>query len=134
MKLPLLTIIFALLLHSGASALQVIVWDRDLVTKLGYGELSGNKLSVQLVPDYTGAVVVLFAQSSSEKEKNTFSGLQSRYDGVLRGGQLSLDTSESGENVPFAKFLSTFKIGLSLQNAAQNITLPGLKVAPEPKK
>ena len=132
MKLPFLTLLLALLLHSGASALQVIVWDRDLQTKLGYGELSGSKLSVQLVPDYTGAVVVLFARDGSEK--NSYAGLQPRYDGILRNGQLSLDTPESADNVPFAKFLSSFKLNLSLQNAAQNVTLPGLKIAPEPRK
>ncbi|WP_293911698.1 hypothetical protein [Deinococcus sp.] len=136
MKLPLLTLLLALLLHSGASALQVIVWDRDLQTKLGYGELSGGKLNVQLVPDYTGAVVVLFARDGSEK--NSYAGLQSRYDGVLRNGKLNLDTPDSADNVPFDRFLSTFKLGLSLQNAAQNVTLPGLKAAPdsksEPKK
>ena len=123
----LLTLLAALL--SGASALQVLVWDRDLQTKLGYGDLSGSKLTMQLVSDYSGPVIVLFARDASEK--NSFVGLQSRYDGLLKGGQLSLDTPDFPDNVTLSKFLGTFKLSVSVQSAAQTISLPGLKAAPD---
>ncbi|GAA4004673.1 hypothetical protein GCM10022631_14590 [Deinococcus rubellus] len=123
------TLLVMLLLQTSAGALQVIVWDRDLQTKLGYGELSGSKLNLQLVTDYTGPVVVLFARDSSEK--SAYSGLAPRYDGVLKNGQLNLDMPDSPDNVTLSKFLGSFKLSLSVQAAGQNVTLPGLKIAPE---
>ncbi len=123
------SLLVTLLLQTSAGALQVIVWDRDLQTKLGYGELSGSKLNLQLVTDYSGPVVVLFARDGSEK--SAYSGLAARYDGVLRNGQLGLDTPGSADNVTLSKFLGSFKLSLSVQGAGQNVTLPGLKIAPE---
>lgn len=122
----------AWLLHGSAGALQAIVWDRDLQTKLGYGEVVGNKLNLELVSDYSGPVVVLFARDSSEK--SAYSGLASRYDGLLKNGQLTIDTANASENVTLTKFLSSFKLSLSLQSAGQNVSLPGLKVSPGNKK
>ena len=130
-----LSLVMALLL-SQAQALQVIVWDRDLQTKLGYGEVLGSKLSLQLVADYSGPVVVLFARDS--KEKGSFPGLLPRYDGMLRSGQLNLDVPDPASAAPqdttFSKFLGSFKLTLSVQSAGQNISLPGLKTAPDPVK
>ncbi len=128
MKRSLLMTFLAALL-SSASALQVLVWDRDLQTKLGYGDLSGSKLTLQLVSGYSGPVIVLFARDASEK--NSFAGLQSRYDGLLKGGQLSLDVPDFPENVTLSKFLGSFKLSVAVQSAAQTISLPGLKAAPE---
>ncbi|AWN24139.1 hypothetical protein DKM44_13635 [Deinococcus irradiatisoli] len=128
MKPFVLTILCAALLQSSAGALQAIVWDRDLQTKLGYGEVVGSKLNLELVSDYSGPVVVLFARDSSEK--TAYNGLASRYDGLLKNGQLTIDLDSAQENVTFSKFLSSFKLSLSLQSAGQNVSLPGLKVSP----
>lgn len=131
MKRPTLIFLFATLLSSSAGALQVIVWDRDLQTKLGYGEVSAGKLNLQLVTDYSGPVVVLFARDSTEK--TAYSGLAPRYDGLLKNGLLNIDAPD---NVTLSKFLGSFKLSLAVQGAGQNVTLPGLKTAPEkdPKK
>ena len=135
MKRIALSLLVSALL-TQAQALQVIVWDRDLQTKLGYGELSGSKLSLQLIADYSGPVVVLFARDN--KEKNSFSGLLPRYDGSLRSGQLNLDVPDAASSTPqsitFGKFLGGFKLTLSLQSAGQNVSLPGLKASPDPVK
>ncbi len=119
-----------ILLSLNTQALQVIVWDRDLQTKLGYGVVSANKLNVQLVSDYSGPVVTLFARESSEK--NLYSDLQDRYDGVLKAGQLSLK-DDKGQNVNLAKLLSGYKIALVTQANAQSVSLPGLKSASDTK-
>ncbi|TSA82476.1 hypothetical protein FNU79_13785 [Deinococcus detaillensis] len=134
MKRPALIFLFAMLLPASAGALQVIVWDRDLQTKLGYGEVSASKLNLQLVTDYNGPVVVLFARDSTEK--NAYSGLAPRYDGLLKNGLLNINVPDNTENVTLSKFLGSFKLSLSVQSAGQNVTLPGLKTAPEkdPKK
>ncbi|WP_420595680.1 hypothetical protein [Deinococcus sp.] len=129
MKRIVLLSLLAALLHTPAEALQVIVWDRDLQTKLGYGEVVSSTLNMQLVPDYSGPVVVLFARD--DREKTTFSDLAARYDGVLRAGQLSLDVPGTPGSVTFSKFLGSFKLNLSLQSAGQSISLPGLKAAPD---
>lgn len=128
-RLVLLTLLATSLLTGSAGALQAIVWDRDLQIKLGYGELSSNKLSMRVVGNFSGPVVVLFARDDSEK--NSFIGLQPRYDGFLKNGQLSVDLPDAAENVTFTKFLSSYKLTASLQNAGQNVSLPGLKASSE---
>ncbi|MFD1731738.1 hypothetical protein ACFSC4_12725 [Deinococcus malanensis] len=80
--IPLLLLVLA----SPAGALQFIVWDRDFQTKVGYGESSGGKFNVQLLPRYSGPVVVLFSQTDEERRRATFPTLLSRYDGFLREG------------------------------------------------
>ncbi|MDV6373210.1 hypothetical protein [Deinococcus arenicola] len=120
-------------LASTAGALKVQVWDRDLQTKVGDGESSGSKLTMQFVGDYDGPVVVLFAQTDEEKTRVTFPGLKSSYSGTLSKGQLTLQMpAASGEravNTPLtlSKFLTPFKLTLSAQPAGQSLSLPGLK-------
>lgn len=127
--LPLLLLALA----SPAQALKLIVWDSEMQTKLGAGESSGNRLSVQLVRDYSGPVKVIFSQSNDEKSKNAFAGLQSSYDGLLKNGQLSLltDAAPSANTMlrmsvpapdaaaptapnptPLSKFLQQYKLTL----------------------
>lgn len=119
-----------LLLSLPAQALQLIVWDRDLQTKLGYGESSGGKLNMQLVNDYSGPVVLLIAREGNERAMYT--GLESRYDGLLKNGQLALK-DDNGQNVNLSKLLGNYKISLNIQNSAQSVSLPGLKTGSDPK-
>ncbi|MFC4456288.1 hypothetical protein [Deinococcus sonorensis] len=106
----------------SAQALQVVIWDTQLQTKLGYGEVSGSRLNLQLVQDYTGPVVALFSRDADEKDM--YPGLASRYDGTLKGGQLVLN------DLPISRFLSSYKLSVSLQSAAKTLSLPGLKTPP----
>lgn len=118
------------LLSVPAQALQLIVWDRDLQTKLGYGEAVSGKLNLQLVGDYSGPIVMLVAREGSEK--TLYSSLQSRYDGMLKNSQLGLK-DEQGQTVNLAKLLAGYKITLNIQNAAQSVSLPGLKSGADSK-
>ncbi|GAA5514327.1 hypothetical protein Dcar01_03082 [Deinococcus carri] len=114
-----------LALASPAQALKLIVWDRDLQTKLGYGETSGDRMKVQLVKDYSGPVVVLFSREEDEKARALYPTLQTRYDGTLRAGQLTLDVQNTP--VTLAKFLNGLKLNLVLQPTGQVFLLPGLR-------
>lgn len=120
---------FALLtllaLACPAGALKLIVWDRDLQTKLGYGESSGSQMTVQLVRDYSGPVVVLFSREEDEKARGLYPTVKSRYDGTLRTGQLTLDVQNT--SVTLARFLSGLKLNLVLQPTTQVFVLPGLR-------
>ncbi|UQN07614.1 hypothetical protein [Deinococcus sp. QL22] len=141
MKRRIFPLIFLLALAAPAHGLKLIVWDRELQTKLGYGESSGNKFSVQLVPNYSGPVVVLFSQTDEEKAKASFPGLQSRYDGTLKAGQLILQAPEQrlstlsanavagNTTLTLARFLSAFKLSVSGSPSGQTLSLPGLKAA-----
>ncbi|GAA5438537.1 hypothetical protein ACFQDE_09780 [Deinococcus caeni] len=126
-KFPAL-LLSALLLSTPAHALKISVWDSELQTKLGDGESSGNQLRVRLVGDYNGPVVVLFAPSDEERARNTFPGLKSRYSGVLRGGQLDLQAENGPQGI--ARFLTAFKLTVTLQVPGNSVTLPGLRSAP----
>lgn len=141
MKRRTLSLILLLALAAPAQGLKLIVWDRELQTKLGYGESSGSKFSVQTVPNYSGPVVVLFSQTDEEKARGAFPGLQSRYDGTLKAGQLILQAPEqrlsaqsvnsAAPNTPLtlARFLAAFKLSVSGQPSGQTLSLPGLKAA-----
>ena len=118
-----LWLLLAALTSAPVQAVQLVVWDPQLQTKLGYGEVSGGKLTLQLVPDYSGPVVALF--SRDESEKNSYPGLLPRYSGQLRGGALSLE--DGGSVLTLSKFLSVFKLTPSLQNPVKTFSLPGLK-------
>ncbi|MGI8747861.1 MAG: hypothetical protein ACR2J4_05870 [Deinococcus sp.] len=123
-----LALLGVLLLSLPASALQLVIWDPQLQTKLGYGELSGGKLSLQIVGDYSGPVVALFTREPGEA--NLYPGLDSRYDGQLQSGQLNLGAGAGLGSVPLARLLSSYKLTLDVQNAARSFTLPGLKASP----
>ncbi|WP_272976582.1 hypothetical protein [Deinococcus geothermalis] len=113
-----------LTLASPAQALKLIVWDRELQTKLGYGETSGGRMTVQLVQDYSGPVVALFSREEDEKARGLYPNLQSRYDGTLKAGVLTLDIQNA--SVTLGKFLTGLKLNLVLQPAGQVFVLPGL--------
>ena len=123
-----LWLLLAALTSAPAQAVRLVVWDPQLQTKLGYGEVSGGKLTLQLVPDYSGPVVALF--SRDEPEKNSYPGLMPRYSGQLRGGALSLE--DGGSVLSLSKFLSGFKLTPSIQNSVKTFSLPGLKTTPGP--
>lgn len=118
-----LLLVLAALSAVPAQAVQLVVWDPELQTKLGFGETVGNKLNLQLVPDYSGPVVALFSRESGEK--NSYPGLLPRYSGQLRGNVLTLE--DGGSTVSLSKFLSAFKLTPSLQNSVRTFSLPGLK-------
>lgn len=142
-KRSALTLLSLLILAAPAQALKVIVWDGELQTKLGAGESSGSKFSVQLVKDYSGPVKVLFSQSAEEKARGTFNGLLNSYDGTLKNGVLTLvvpdpeaKTATQGStpattpapapapnNQTFSKFLQQFKLTVSVQTTSQSNTV-----------
>lgn len=124
-RLPALAFLTLLPLAAPAQALRLIVWDRELQTKLGYGETNGDKMVVQLVKDYSGPVVVLFSRDDDEKARALYPTLKSRYDGTLKGGQLSLDTPNG--SLTLARFLAGFRLTLQAQPAGQTLGLPGLR-------
>ncbi|WP_424950834.1 hypothetical protein [Deinococcus sp.] len=129
--LPLLALL-AFLTLAPAQAVQLVVWDTQLQTKLGYGETVNGRLNLQLVTDYSGPVIALFSRDDSEK--NSYPGLLPRYGGLLRGGVLTLD--DDGAPLTLTKFLSAFKLTPSLQNPVKTFSLPGLKTpapVPSPK-
>ncbi|WP_425145587.1 hypothetical protein [Deinococcus sp.] len=121
-----LLLIAGALWASSAGALQLVVWDPQLQTKLGYGELVGSKLNLQLVADYSGPVVALFSRDSDEK--GSYPGLLPRYSGLLRAGTLTLDTDEGGGGpLPLSRLLSAYKLSLAPLNTIKTFSLPGLK-------
>ncbi|MFD1732945.1 hypothetical protein ACFSC4_20425 [Deinococcus malanensis] len=122
--IPLLLLVLA----SPAGALQLIVWDRDFQTKVGYGERDGGRFDVQLVPRHNGPVVVLFSQTDEEFRRGTFPALLSRYNGFLRGGQLIIELP-GNDDLTLSKFLATFRLSVSVQSTGQTLSLPGLKGA-----
>ena len=109
---------------SSAQALQLVVWDPQLQTKLGYGELVGTRLNLQLVSDYSGPVVALFSRDSSEK--NSYPGLLPRYGGSLRGGVLTLEGDE-GTPLTLSRLLTPYRLSVSPLNTPRSFSLPGLK-------
>ncbi|WP_309573036.1 hypothetical protein [Deinococcus sp.] len=122
-------------LATPAQALKMSVWDRELQTKLGDGESSGNMFTAHLVGDYQGPVVILFAPSDEEKARGTYAALKTRYDGMLEGGQLSIQATPGGAAntaVTLAKFLTAYKLKLNLQPAGESLSLPGLKTTGAP--
>ncbi|MEF2277070.1 hypothetical protein V3W47_02090 [Deinococcus sp. YIM 134068] len=130
LTLPHILALLALLtLAAPAGALKLIVWDRELQTKLGYGETTDKGMTVQLVKDYNGPVVALFSREDDEKAAGLFPSVQSRYDGFLRGGQLTLETPNG--SLSLARFLNGLKLDLLSQPSGQALSLPGLRAATE---
>lgn len=127
-----LALMTLLALATPAQALKLIVWDRELQTKLGYGETSGDRMVVQLVRDYSGPVYVLFSRDDDEKAQGLYPSLKGRYDGALKGGQLTLDAPNG--TVTLARFLAGLGLTLQSQAAGQALSLPGLRAVPEKAK
>lgn len=148
----------ALLLAPPASALKMSIWDREMQTTLGAGESNGNRFNVQLIKNFSGPVIVIFSQSDEERRNSTYAGLQNRYDGVLKNGQLTLmpetthkDKADKPENRPatpqagttpalttaarsvgltLTRLLQQFKLTVTVQTTGQNT--PPTDVAPNP--
>lgn len=132
MKKASLTLLALMALTTPAQALKLIVWDRELQTKVAYGESIAGKFTVKFDKDYSGPVVALFSQTDDEKDRGTYAGLQSRYEGVLRGGQLLLGESaqpgalsapanRSGRagTLSLGKLLEPYKLAVSVQPTSQ---------------
>lgn len=124
-----LAVLILLALAAPAQALKLIVWDRELQTKLGYGESSGDRVKVQLVKDYSGPVKVLFSREEDEKARGLYPSLQGSYQGVLKAGQLTLDVQNTP--VTLTKFLNGLKLTLVVQPVGQVFSLPGLRSVTE---
>lgn len=123
-----LSLLTLMALASPAQALKLIIWDRELQTKLGYGETNGKGgMTVQLVKDYSGPVVALFSREDDEKAAGLYPNVQSRYDGVLKAGQLTLETP--GGPLTLRRFLEGLKLNLLPQPTGQTLLLPGLRTA-----
>ena len=127
-----LLVLSLLALAPWAQGLKMSVWDRELQTPLGQGESVGGKFNVRMVGDYEGPVVILFALTDDEKARGSFSSLKSRYNGLLSGGELSLQAPALGggalnSTLSLAKFLAPFKLTLSIQPSGLSLSLPGLK-------
>lgn len=122
LPLALLTL-FAL--ASSAQALKLTVWDPELQLKVGYGETSGTRMTVQLVRDYSGPVKVVFSREEDEKARSLYPSLQSSYPGTLKAGQLTLEVGNT--TVTLARFLSGLKLTLTSQPTGQIFSLPGLR-------
>ena len=132
MKKTTLALLFLLALASPAQALKLIVWDLDLKNKVADGESIGGKFTVRFDKDYTGPVIALFSQTEDEKAKGTYAGLQNRYSGALRGGQLFLELEDGPApagtrtqvqapqpNVTLRELLQPFKLAVSVQPTGQ---------------
>ncbi len=133
MNLRILLFLTLLAVGSSAQALKLSIWDRELQTKLGDGESNGNKFIVRLVSGYTGPVVVLFALTDEEKNKNIFQTLKNRYVGNLNEGQLILQlplasnvdaqtfvsptttSSVPTSNISVSKLLGNYKFQVNLK-------------------
>lgn len=78
-------------LAAPVGALDMMVWDGELQTKLAYGQTgAGEKLRGEVLQGAGGPVVVLFSLSDAEKNHRAFAGLQARYEGVIKGDKLLL--------------------------------------------
>lgn len=141
-----------LTLASSAGALKMSIWDRDMQTTLGAGESNGTRFNVQLVKNYSGPVVVLFSQTDDEKRSGNYQGLQNRYDGVLKNGELTLMPLQKDETadprnpaapspstpptqasmtpaptsvgVTLTKLLQPFKLSVIVKTTNQSVTPP----------
>lgn len=106
MKHTLLLLSF-ILLAPQAQGLKMIVKAQNLATlrNLGYGESHGssNKFTVEFDKDFQGSVLVMFTQTTQEKEENVFPGLKNSYEGILRDGQLSIVADEKNLGDMFAE-------------------------------
>lgn len=125
-----LAALLLLTLASSAGALKLRVFDPELQLNLGYGESSGGRMTVQMVRNYSGPVVLLFSRSEDERNEGLFLGLQPRYQGTLKAGQLTLEVGNTEQTL--ARFLGGLRPALGVQFVTQSLTLPGLRtVTPE---
>lgn len=107
----------ALLALSGAAstqahALDMMIWNTGMETKLAYGESQGQVLRGQIVREAAGSVVILFSRSDVERSRSLYSSLKTRYEGEIRGGQIFVKLP--GGMQPLEKFLDGYKLRLNL--------------------
>lgn len=131
---PLFPVLLTLLaLAAPAQALKLTVWDPELKIKVGYGESSASRMTVELLRNYNGPVKLVFAREDDEKARGLYPTLQGSYEGTLKAGMLTLNVGNS--TVTFNKFLSGLKLNLVVQLTGQApgqvFTLPGLRAATE---
>ena len=106
----------ALLALSGlgapAGALDMMVWDQNLDTKLAYGESAGGVMRGQMVRDASGRVVILFSRSDPERARAQYPGLRSRYEGEVRGSQVLIKLPGGLQSLE--QFLASYRLKLDL--------------------
>ena len=127
MKRTSLALLSLLVFAAPAQALKLIVWDPDFKNKVAYGESIAGKFNVKFDKNYSGPVVALFSQTDEEKDRGTYAGLRSSYEGTLRGSQLLIDgdgvpnaasRSAAGNDksfVPLKKLLQPYKLSVDVQ-------------------
>jgi hypothetical protein len=131
MTRPLFSLLLTLLaLATPAQALKLTVWDPEIKIKVGYGETTASRMTVELLQNYNGPVKLVFAREEDEKARGLYPTLQSSYEGALKAGTLTLNIGNT--TVTFSKFLSNLKLTLVLQPTGQIFTLPGLRTATDP--
>ena len=130
-RFRILATLLLLTLASGAGALKLSIWDPELQIQVGYGETSGSRMTVQLVRNYSGPVVLLFSRNDDEKERGVYASVQRSYPGILKAGQLTLEVGNTEQTL--ARFLAGLKLSLTVQPAGQSFTLPGLRTTPTEK-
>ena len=96
-----------------AHALDMMIWNESMETKLAYGESQGQVLRGQLVRSASGSVVILFSRSDTEQGRSLFPGLKSRYEGEIRGGQVWVKVPGSGMQ-PLEQFLAAYRLKVDL--------------------
>ena len=119
-------------LAAPAQALKLIVWDPELDLQVGFGESSGGRMTVELIQGYVGPVKLIFSRDEDEKARGLYPNLQSGYNGVMKDGQIILDTP--GNDVTLSKFLTGLKFSVQIQPSVQKLELPGLRSAPDKTK
>lgn len=106
----------ALLALSGlgapVSALDMMVWDRSLQTKLAYAESEGAVMRGKVISDAQGSVVILFSRSDVERGRAQYPGLRTRYEGEVRAGQVLVKLP--GGLQTLEQFLASYKLKLQL--------------------
>lgn len=110
------TCVLTLLAFSGlaapASALEMMVWDSQLQTKLAYGESENGVLRGQVVRGVADDVIILFSKSDLERGRAQFAPLRARYEGEIRGGQIMIKVP--GGLQTLEQFLMPYRLKLSL--------------------
>lgn len=96
-----------------AHALDMMIWNTGMETKLAYGESQGQVMRGQIVRGAAGSVVILFSRSEVERNRSLYSSLKSRYEGEIRGSEVMIRLPGGPESLQ--EFLAGYKLKLDLQ-------------------
>lgn len=98
---------------SPAHALDMMIWNTGMETKLAYGESGGNVMRGQIVRGASGHVVILFSRSDGERGRSLYGNLGTRYEGEIRGGQVLVKLPSGLQ--PLEQLLAGYKLKLNLE-------------------